>query len=371
ILPLNANVPAAKLNIPPLPTLNDPAHPAVQLPPPEKISVPAFAFTVPLLLNTTLTVLDTPPVICNVPALLNVLAVPPLKMIPFPLPFTIFQVAPERLLIAAPLCSSSVAPAVVLPNVVVPETFSVRVFSKACAEVKLIPPLALVAPAPLIVPPVQVSRPLTVTALVPVSVPPERVSAEVVTAPPTLLKFAVPLLMVSAPALVSVPVKFAVPPLTVVPPGMLYVPVRFAVPPLKTTVPAPAMFPLSANVPPAKLSVPPLATLNEPAHAAVQLPPALKFSVPALAFTVPVLLNTTLTVFEIPPVIWNVPALLNAAVAPPLKRMPFPLPFTMVQVAPARLFTTAPFCSNRKLPPEALPKVVAPETFSVRVSRNT
>jgi hypothetical protein len=224
MLPLSANVPPAKLNVPPLATLNDPAHAVAQLPPPERISVPAFAFTVPLLLNATLIVLETPPVICNVPALLNVLAVPPLKIMPFPtllLPFTIFQVAPERLLITAPLCSSSVAPAVVLPNVVVPETFSVRVFSNACGEVKLIPPLALVAPVPFIVPPVQFSRPLTLTVEVPVNVPPERVSAEVLTAPPALLKFAVPPLIVNAPALVKVPVKFAVPPLTVVPPGIL------------------------------------------------------------------------------------------------------------------------------------------------------
>src|SRR5260370_37844701 len=113
------------------------------------------------------------------------------------------------------------APAVELPNVVVPETFSVRVFRTACGEVKLIPPLALVAPAPLIVPPVQLSRPLTLTVEVPVNVPPERVSTEVVTAPPTLLQSAVPPLIVSAPALVKVPVKFVVPPLTVVPPGML------------------------------------------------------------------------------------------------------------------------------------------------------
>src|SRR5713101_7762091 len=140
MLPLSANVPPAKLNVPPLATLNEPAHAVVQLPPPEKISVPAFAFTVPLLLNTTLTVLDTPPVICNVPALLNVLAVPPLKAMPFPLPFTIFQVAPARLLITAPFCRNRVAPAVVLPNVVAPETLSVRVSRKA-KEVKIIPPL--------------------------------------------------------------------------------------------------------------------------------------------------------------------------------------------------------------------------------------
>src|SRR5216683_2461961 len=224
MLPPSANVPAAKLNIPPLPTLNDPAHPAVQLPPPEKIRVPAFAFTVPLLLNTTLTVLDTPPVICNVPALLNVVAVPPLKIMPFAkplLPFTMLQVAPARLFTTAPVDRNRPLPPVAFPNVVVPDAFSVRVSRVTLALGMLIPPFAFVTPAPLIVPPVQVSKPLTVTVEVPVNVPPEKVSAEMLTAPPTLLKFAVPLLMVSAPALVNVPVKFAVPPLTVVPPGML------------------------------------------------------------------------------------------------------------------------------------------------------
>src|SRR5260370_28438453 len=64
------------------------------------------------------------------------------------------------------------APAVELPNVGAPETFSVRVFRTACGEVKFIPPLALVAPAPLIVPPVQVSKPVRVTLPVPDRVPP-------------------------------------------------------------------------------------------------------------------------------------------------------------------------------------------------------
>src|SRR5712692_6432389 len=194
MLPLSANVPPAKLNVPPLATLNEPAHAVVQLPPPERIRVPAFAFTVPLLLNATLTVLDTPPVICNVPAML---------------------------LITAPLCRNRLLPPVAFPNVVVPDAFSVRMSRNTLTLGMFIPPLALVAPVPFIVPPVQFSRPLTLTVEVPVNVPPERVSAEVVTAPPTLLKFAVPPLIVSAPALVKVPVKFAVPPLTVVPPEML------------------------------------------------------------------------------------------------------------------------------------------------------
>src|SRR5216684_2096485 len=188
-----------------------------------KFSVPAFALTVPVLLNATLTVLVTPPVICNVPALLNV-GVPPLKMMPFPfplLPFTKVHTAPTRLLITAPFCRTRLAPTAVLPKVVAPETLSVRVSRSTCPEGRLIPPLALVAPVPVMFPPVQVSSPLTVTVEVPVKMPAEKVSADVVTAPPMLLKLAVPPLMVSAPALVNVPVKFAVPPLTVVPPGIL------------------------------------------------------------------------------------------------------------------------------------------------------
>ncbi len=43
----------------------------------------------------------------------------------------------------------------------------------------------------------------------------------------------------------------------------------------------------------------------------------------------------------------------------------------MFQVAPARLFTTAPFDRYRPLPPVAFPNVVVPDAFSVRVSRNT
>src|SRR5260370_28717325 len=132
-----------------------------------------------------------------------------------------FQVAPARLFTTAPFDRYRPLPPVAFPNVVVPDAFSVRVSRNTLVLETLIPPLAFVAPVPFIAPPIQLSRPLTVTVEVPVNVPPEKVSAEMLTAPPTLLKFAVPLLMVSAPALVNVPVKFAVPPLTVVPPGML------------------------------------------------------------------------------------------------------------------------------------------------------
>jgi hypothetical protein len=196
------------------------------VPPPEKANcVPLFAATVPplVLLNATLIVSLVPPVISKVPALLNA-GVPPLKIMPFEkllLPFTMFQVAPAWLFTTAPFDMTRTPPPVAFPNVVVPEAFNVRVSRNTSAFGMLIPPLALVTPVPLIVPPDQFSRPLTVKFEVPVNVPPDKVSVEVLTAPPTLLKFAVPLLMVSAPALVNVPVKFAVPPFTVVPPGML------------------------------------------------------------------------------------------------------------------------------------------------------
>src|SRR5712692_5134850 len=209
MLPLSANVPPAKLNVPPLATLNEPAHAVVQLPPPERIRVPAFAFTVPLLLNATLTVLDTPPVICNVPALLNVLAVPPLKMMPFPLPFTIFQVAPARLLITAPLCRNRLLPPVAFPNVVVPDAFSVRMSRNTLTLGMFIPPLALVAPVPFIVPLVQLSKPVRVTMPVPDRVPPPRFVAPcTVLAPFSVI---VPPLMFKALANVAAPVTVSGP----------------------------------------------------------------------------------------------------------------------------------------------------------------
>src|SRR4029077_5856519 len=199
MLPLKANVPPPKLNVAPVPALHVPVQLPPQMPPPVKFSVPPFAFTVPLLLNATLTLLETPPVICNVPALLNAGATPPLKIMPFPkplLPFTMLQVAPARLFTTAPVDRNSPLPPVAFPNVVVPDTFNVRASSVTLALGMLIPPLAFVTPAPFIAPPDQAVSPLTVTVEVPVNVPPVRVSAEVLTAPPTLLKFAVPLLIV-------------------------------------------------------------------------------------------------------------------------------------------------------------------------------
>src|ERR1700687_1121134 len=92
------------------------------------------------------------------------------------------------------------------------------------------PPDAIVAPTPLIAPPVQLSGPLTVIVLEPERVPPESVKLVALTATPLLLTFAVPPLMLSAPMLTRLPVKFAVPPFTVVVPVTLYVPARLAVP---------------------------------------------------------------------------------------------------------------------------------------------
>src|SRR5713101_4256684 len=153
---LKLKVPFEKFSVAPAAALK----PDASVPPPEKSRVPAFAFTAPVLLNTTLTVLETPPVIWKVPALLNVLAVPPLKMMPFALPFTMVQVAPERLLITAPFCSNRLLLVVVVPAVVVPETVSVRALRTPWPEGRLIPPLALVTPVPLMVPPVQVNSPV-------------------------------------------------------------------------------------------------------------------------------------------------------------------------------------------------------------------
>src|SRR6266404_666327 len=148
-----------------------PEQPVPQLPPPEKFNVPLLLITLPVLLNATVMLLEIPPVIWNVPALLNVLAVPPLKKIPFPLPFTMVQVAPARLLITAPFRRNRALPPVAFPNVVVPGAFSVRVSRITLALGRLIPPLALVTPVPLIVPPVHVSKPVRVTLPVPDRVP--------------------------------------------------------------------------------------------------------------------------------------------------------------------------------------------------------
>src|SRR5713226_5145476 len=190
MLPLSANVPPPKPSVPPVVTLNKPAHVTAQLPPPEKFRVPTFAFTVPVLLNATLTVSATPPVIWKVPALLNVL-VPTLLKIPLPLPPAMVQVAPARLLITAPFRRNRLLPVVPLAAVV-PEMLSVRVSRMGWPEGRLIPPLPLTTPVPLIVPPVQVRRPLTFTAADPLRVPPVKFNVEIVAVPPGLLKLTVP-----------------------------------------------------------------------------------------------------------------------------------------------------------------------------------
>src|SRR6266849_2550334 len=169
---LKLKVPPEKLSVAPAAAVN----PAASVPPPEKVScVPGFAVTVPLLLNATLIVSLVPPVIWKVPRLLNAGAVPPLKIIPFPtllFPFTMFQVAPATLFTTAPLDRNSPLPPTALPNVVVPDTFSVRVARTTLALGMLIPPLVFVTPAPPIVPPDQLNSPVIAKVPAPVKVPP-------------------------------------------------------------------------------------------------------------------------------------------------------------------------------------------------------
>src|SRR5260370_19645154 len=88
------------------------------------------------------TLFRSPPVICNVPALLNVLAAPPLKIMPRSEEHTSELQSHLNLVCRLLLEKKKLAPAVELPNVLVPEKFSVRVFRTTCGEVKLIPPLA-------------------------------------------------------------------------------------------------------------------------------------------------------------------------------------------------------------------------------------
>ena len=87
IAPLSANVRLENCSVAPLFTVQDPAHVLPHVPPPPKLSVPALAATVPVLLNAIglFTVLVAAvvlvPVFSNVPLLLNAVPVPP--------PFTI------------------------------------------------------------------------------------------------------------------------------------------------------------------------------------------------------------------------------------------------------------------------------------------
>src|SRR5229473_7369189 len=205
---LKLKVPPEKLSVAPAAAVN----PAASVPPPEKVScVPGFAVTVPLLLNATLIVSLVPPVIWKVPRLLNAGAVPPLKIIPFPtllFPFTMFQVAPATLFTTAPLDRNSPLPPTALPNVVVPDAFSVRMFRDTLALGMFIPPFVFVVPVPVHVPPVQVSRPVRVTLPVPDRPPLRFVAPCTVLAP---LSVSVPPVMFKALANVAAPVTVSGP----------------------------------------------------------------------------------------------------------------------------------------------------------------
>src|SRR5260370_1866921 len=104
-----------------------------------------LAWTLPILLTATLVVLSAPPVIWNVPALLNVGAVPPLKLMPFEtllLPFTMFQRSHEHMSTIHPHLKIVCLLLLALTNVVVPDTFSVRASRNTLPVRILIPPLA-------------------------------------------------------------------------------------------------------------------------------------------------------------------------------------------------------------------------------------
>src|SRR4029077_12980483 len=181
--------------IPAAPAVYVPGQIVPQLPPPEKVNVPLLPITVPVLLKGTLTVLLVPPVISNVPALLNAGAAPPLLKMPFPAPFTKFQMAPVRLFNTAPFCRNREPPPVGFPNVVVPEAFNVRVSKNMVAFRMLMLPFAFVIPVPLIVPPDQVINPSRSTSPVPAKVP---------------------LAIENGPLTVSCPLKESPPPLTMI-----------------------------------------------------------------------------------------------------------------------------------------------------------
>src|SRR5260370_1138230 len=125
------------------------------------------------------------------------------------LPFTMFQVAPAKLFTTAPVDRNRPLPPVAFPNVVVPDTFSVRASRNTLTLGMLIPPLALVTPAPLIVPAVQVSKPVRVTLPVPDRVPPLRFVAPCTVLAP--LSVSVPPLMFKALANAAAPVTVSGP----------------------------------------------------------------------------------------------------------------------------------------------------------------
>jgi len=171
-----------------------------QFPPPEKVIVPLFPNTVPVLLNAALTVvMAVPPVFSKVPALLNAEAPPPPKITLLSLVW--FQTLPTGLLMTA-LFTSLTEP-LVPDHVAVPLLFNVREEStKPAPDGKLIPPFAFsfatvpvmqltpvsaeqivppdqvnvpfrsISPVPANVPAVWVNGPLTVTCPLNASVPP-------------------------------------------------------------------------------------------------------------------------------------------------------------------------------------------------------
>jgi hypothetical protein len=168
------------------------------LPPPVRFNVPVCTLTVPVLLKATLLLIVVVPVpadLVNVPALVKVggaVPIPHEKVASF----WASKVAPAWLLNTLPL------PPLIVPvpvQVAVPKLLRVRV-SRVLVEVLLTliaPPAAMVvAPAPLIVPPVQEKVPVAVRLPLPPSVPLLKVTVLEVA---VLLKLAVPPVMVVEP----------------------------------------------------------------------------------------------------------------------------------------------------------------------------
>jgi hypothetical protein len=127
--------------------------------------MPLSTSTVPLLLNGPLkrVMPSPPPVLVNVPALLNVA----LKKSPV---VWIARLPVTRLLNTAPVSLLKLPTPV---QVAVPALLNVRVSRKETplASVSCTPPLALVVPWLVIVPPLQVSSPVTLTVSLPARVP--------------------------------------------------------------------------------------------------------------------------------------------------------------------------------------------------------
>src|SRR5262249_52822354 len=203
---LRVYVPAEPLNISVLPA----ALKGPLLEPPPRLNAPLVTSIVPVLLNATplKVVVPAPADFLKRPALLKA-GVPPklsIKKSDWP-----SQVAPARLLKTAPLARKK-RPLLVI--VAVAALLKTRPeFSPMLPKLPLAmlaPPLALVAPAPVICPSLQVSNPAMVTPPVPESVPTLCVNALLMTDVP--LSVSVPPLMVTAPSLVKVPATVSEPP---------------------------------------------------------------------------------------------------------------------------------------------------------------